>query len=448
MVSVGVSAGRLQKKRITCINSEAILVAGKVNVCCFDKTGTLTNAGMTSVKIDCLGVDDYVKETALGIAVCHNIKMLENGDIIGNEVDRALYLASNAQIDYQKGQDVVVLHNERKYTIRKQFIFDHDRMTQSVIVEADDGKTKVFVKGSGEAILALCTPDSIPSSFQESLLAYSKSGKYVIALACKDFKHGNDYDAVARDEVEFPTSFSFCAFLTMENLLKDETRLVMDDLRLGNILLTMITGDNVYTGIRVAREAGLCFSEHVVLCRLSNEKKMEWINVDSDICVDKPYEMSESVDLAITGEAWSDLLTNDPEYARQVVKYIRVFGRCNPLDKVSAISTLIQQGCITLMCGDGQNDCGALKCAHVGVALSCSDASIVSPFTSMDLKLSAVTDVLLEGRCALSSAFKVYTYYMIYGQVAAFLQTINAYFVAGFGDWAWVFIDGIWPVSQ
>ena len=172
------------------------------------------------------------------------------------------------------------------------------------------------------------------------------------------------------------------------------------------------------------------------------------MDVDSDKVVDIPSDPTRDIDLAITGEAFAALLHSEPQFAFSIAKYVRVFGRCNPIHKVQVINTLVNLGYITLMCGDGQNDCGALKSAHVGVALSSSDASIVAPFTSLDLKVTSVVDVLREGRCALSSAFKAYSYYILYGQVEACLQVITANLFVTFTDWCWFFLDGVWAISM
>ena len=53
------------------------------------------------------------------------------------------------------------------------------------------------------------------------------------------------------------------------------------------------------------------------------------------------------------------------------------------------------------MCGDGANDCNALKTADMGISLSEAEASIAAPFTSQIQDISCVVTLLREGRCAL-----------------------------------------------
>jgi cation-transporting ATPase 13A3/4/5 len=57
------------------------------------------------------------------------------------------------------------------------------------------------------------------------------------------------------------------------------------------------------------------------------------------------------------------------------------------------------------MCGDGANDCGALKTANVGISLSEAEASIAAPFTSKIQNISCVISLLKEGKASLTTSF-------------------------------------------
>lgn len=66
------------------------------------------------------------------------------------------------------------------------------------------------------------------------------------------------------------------------------------------------------------------------------------------------------------------------------------------------------------MCGDGANDCGALKAAHVGISLSEAESSVASPFTSKEPNISCLPKVIKEGRAALVTSFGVFKLMLCY----------------------------------
>uniref|UniRef100_A0A0G4FG43 Uncharacterized protein n=1 Tax=Chromera velia CCMP2878 TaxID=1169474 RepID=A0A0G4FG43_9ALVE len=148
-----------------------------------------------------------------------------------------------------------------------------------------------------------------------------------------------------------------------------------------------------------------------------------------------------SVQLAVTGAAWDSLLGSGGHNVRVSVRasaesgeevesdgsapllfFIRLFARMTPGGKVEVVEEFKKRGNITVMVGDGGNDCGALRAAHVGVAFSEADASIVSPFTAKDKSVKSVVEALREGRGALHTSFACFFFALLFGLVFSLIK--------------------------
>ena len=78
-------------------------------------------------------------------------------------------------------------------------------------------------------------------------------------------------------------------------------------------------------------------------------------------------------------------------------------------------------------CGDGANDCGALKQADGGVSISNAEASVAAPFTSKIEDISCIPRLLIEGRSALTTSFQCFKYMALYAMIQ-FISCVILYF--------------------
>jgi cation-transporting ATPase 13A3/4/5 len=86
---------------------------------------------------------------------------------------------------------------------------------------------------------------------------------------------------------------------------------------------------------------------------------------------------------------------------RHVLKNAAIYARMAPDHKTLLVESLKEEEFTVCMCGDGANDCGALRSADVGVSLSMEEASIAAHFTSQIPDISCLIKSLEKGKLRL-----------------------------------------------
>jgi len=132
---------------------------------------------------------------------------------------------------------------------------------------------------------------------------------------------------------------------------------------------------------------------------------------------------NEEVAAAITGEAFSYLKKQGTDVLlyKKILRKAKVFARMRPEEKALVVEELQNRGHLVGMCGDGANDCPALKVADVGISLSEAEASIAAPFLSKIADISCIDTLLREGRAALVTSFQCFKYMALY----SIIQTVT-----------------------
>jgi cation-transporting ATPase 13A3/4/5 len=305
------------------------------------------------------------------------------------------------------------------------------RMTV-IVKRLKSSSMEIYCKGAPEAMPDICDPASFPLDYDDMLSYYTRNGFRVIAIAGKSIEGLTWLKAQRMRREAAESGMQFLGFIVFENKLKPGTAPNIHTLRAAHIACRMVTGDNVRTAISVARECGLISHSASVYIPtfvpgtgFGDGARLDWSSVDDeshklDDYTLKPLEeeteglaeddVTDS-QLALTGDVFKWMLEYAPleTMNRMLVKGV-IFARMSPDEKAELVERLQSLGYTVTFCGDGANDCGALKAADVGVSLSEAEASVAAPFTSRTPDISCVVEIIREGRCALVTSFSCFKY--------------------------------------
>lgn len=409
-LAVNTSLAALAKLAIFCTEPFRIPYAGRVDVACFDKTGTLTGEDLVVEGIAglALGHEDEIKdtkeadgahstmtavtdaslETKLVLATAHALVKLDEGDIVGDPMEKATLTS----LGWTLGRNDTLMSTNKAGTthgtvqIKRRFQFSSALKRQSSVamVHGNDIKTGRKIKGTFAGVKG--APETIqkmlkviPEDYEETYKYFTRKGSRVLALAYKQLTVDTELGSgkmndLKREKVE--SELTFAGFLVLHCPLKDDAKEAVQMLNESSHRVVMITGDNPLTAVHVAREVEIVDREVLILDAPednSNGDQLIWRSVDDKVSIKVDPtkhidpEIIRSKDICVTGYAlakfkgqvaWNDIL-----------RYTWVYARVSPKQKEDILLGLKDMGYYTLMAGDGTNDVGALKQAHIGIAL-------------------------------------------------------------------------------
>ncbi|KAJ3411685.1 hypothetical protein HDV05_001846 [Chytridiales sp. JEL 0842] len=371
----------LAKGYIFCTEPFRIPFAGKVDVACFDKTGTLTEENLLVEGVSGLGKDskeliktnEAPKETTLVLAAAHALVQLEDG-IIGDPMEKNTLEA----VEWQLSKDEVVTPKKGYSTsirILRRFPFSSALKRMSTISSlTQSGTASVFVavKGAPETLRSMYK--NVPEDYDQVYKYWARRGSRVLALGYKylEKQEPGKMRDLHRDQVE--SDLIFAGFLIFFCPLKEDSAKAVRMLNNSSHRCVMITGDNALTACHVAKEVEIVTRDVLILDVRDKENAVPtWQSVDEKVQFDADVETIEmdkrlhGYDLCVTGKGLSAIY-GKPCFTKLLPR-IWVYARVSPKQKEDILTAFKLEKYTTLMCGDGTNDVGALKQAHVGIAL-------------------------------------------------------------------------------
>ncbi|MFH1264313.1 MAG: cation-translocating P-type ATPase, partial [Planctomycetota bacterium] len=355
---------------------------GAVTVICSDKTGTLTRNEMRvhAAQFPLLGLDDgEPPDPSRPEAELIRQSIAANSTAnLGREAGKPSHPLGNptegALLVWLEEHGVDYLTDREGVQVEQQWTFSTERKYMATVGRPSrTGKRLLFVKGAPEIVLGRCsgllTPQGVRplesqrEAIRGSLHGFQQRGMRTLALAYREVPDAQDtpkLDELAADLV-------WLGFVAINDPVRPEVPSAIKACREAGIGVKIVTGDNPQTAEEIARQIGLSEDDDGSARHLTGE------------------EFQRSVSLADGTTA----------------KSIQILSRARPLDKMTLVRLLQQEGEIVAVTGDGTNDAPALNYAHVGLSMGRSGTAVAreaSDIVLLDDSFPSIVNAVMWGR--------------------------------------------------
>ncbi|QND13206.1 HAD-IC family P-type ATPase [Rhizobium leguminosarum bv. trifolii] len=400
-VALAVSMRRMAARNVIVRSMPAVEALGSTTIIATDKTGTLTSNVQTVTEIRLPDGTDIALDAHSDLDKCEIRASGLDSDLVRERARRLLRaallanegtLARRDDLWVAAGDtvDVALLAAGRKAGLGQEELNDRYPLAARIAYEPEhkyaasfhhgSDRIHVFVKGASEVLIEMSdrmdSAGSVVEIDRASLLAQKEEmaarGLRVLAFAegeigaslAGSLGHGHLVDLV------------FLGLAGLQDPVRPEVPDAMKDCHAAGVEVVMVTGDDPRTAAAIARDAGLSFHAGQVV---------SGHNID---------------EAARAGDQRLDEITREA----------RIYARVQPAQKSAIVASLIRNGHIVAVTGDGVNDGPALKKAHVGVAMGLRGTEVAKESADLvvtDDNFASIVAGIAEGRAAYRNIRKV-----------------------------------------
>ena len=391
-----------------CSDPSALIESSRVDCIVFDKTGTLTSDTQSLVSLQHppqpkeYNATNFKYMSDVVLASCHSLVKM-NGTILGDPLDKACLDFSGWRYD-STGKSATTIDGSALWQINS-FPFDSHRKMASAIVMTKYGNTYhllVVIKGApnmlsklfgsghtkwinaeanrlgeaGHRTIALGVLDASDTAIARTLfpsgLPKKGSRKSIEKIVHKARQRSrkvqrNDIESHLTDIFDRKT-FLPVGLASFDAPLRASTPMMINEFQQAGIELKMLTGDDLFTSLSVARKAGMISaseSNNLFVLKLSQSGllRLEVNTKKVDLALSRAKEIRSILKekhgvLAVHGSVIQAILT--PEEQGKIAKYIckellpkaTLITSASPDDKYLFVKWLRHNsGSCVLMCG-------------------------------------------------------------------------------------------------